>query len=473
MAATLSTVDPNGLGFQRGLFSATPGTPINQAFFDAAFAGHINGNKIYKNAYYCNIVQQSTMFQWLDEYMGYETDCHPKYSLIENYSDRHLIKTQGSNIIDNYPNTSVIELDPSAAYTSNAYLLPQVGNTIVLPNGELVKVTALGVASAADPKITVQPRNPNFTDYTIPNGTELIVFSGSEIADCACPTGQFAVPEAPIVTDLEMYHFGDKGDVCGDAVDKCQWLKIPFYDECGNVVEQWYTDALQKMYKRFEKSKNMERLLNPNWGLIPVLKARGIKWTPNDPNTIVEQDFRTWAQELDKAGIGCTEFSIFAGRNLYSKFSSAFNSLAKSNLQYSERPLMDCAWINLEYCGIKVEGLTLHVYKEPMFSSGKELGGVNYVYPDSAIIVPMCQRPACTRSNGRQDSGGNDNKMLSMVYFKSQATGEVFDNKLDSNGIFGPRNTFGAGCRQHEWTIECRALQEIHCPNWWGYMGLS
>lgn len=473
MPATLTTLANNGvIGLQRGLFSGTPGTPINQAFFDAAFAGHINENKIYKNAYYCNIVQRSTMFQWLDQFMGYETDCHPKYSIIENYGDRHLIKVQTTVNIDNYPNTTVIELDTGAAYTSNAYILPQVGNTIPLPNGELLVVTAIGTPSALDPKITVRARNPNFVDYTLLAGTELLVFSGSEIADCACPTGQFAVPEAPIITDLEMYHFGDKGDVCGDAVDKCQWLKIPFYDECGNVIDQWYTEALRKMYQRFEKKKNIERLFHPNWGLIPVLKARGIKWTPASPSVIIEQDFRDWAQELDKAGIGCAEFAIFAGRNLFSKFQVALNALAKANLQYSERPLADCAWVNLDYCGIRVEGLTLHIYKEPMFSNGKELGGANYIYPDAAIIVPMCDRPACTRSNGRQDGGGNDAKMLSLVYFKSQATGEVFDNKLDSNGIFGPRNTFGTGCRNHEWTIEARFLQEIHCANYWGYMGL-
>jgi hypothetical protein len=61
--------------------------------------------------------------------------------------------------------------------------------------------------------------------------------------------------------------------------------------------------------------------------------------------------------------------------------------------------------------------------------------------------------------------------MLTTVYFKD-IHGGVWDKKTDSNGVLGTRNTFGAGCRQQEWTIETRFLQEVHCPNSWGYMGL-
>ena len=234
-----------------------------------------------------------------------------------------------------------------------------------------------------------------------------------------------------------------------------------------------YTQALQDMYKRFERSKFYQRLLNPNFGIIPIVKARGIKWTPNSATEIVEEDYRTFSSLLDQNGIGCHEFTIFAGRDLFSQFQRSFNVLAKANLQYSERPLNDCAWINLEYCGIKVEGLTLHVYKDCSFSSGKELGSPHSVFPGSAIIVPMCNRPSCTRSNNRPDAGGSDQKNVKHRLFpQRRATGQVFDNLTDSNGIFGPRNTFGTGCREHQWSIQSRFLQEIHCANWWGFMGL-
>jgi hypothetical protein len=461
------------MSYQTGFFSGPVGTPLNQSFFDAAFASHLNANKIYKQAYHCNIIQTSGMMQWLDEFVGHETDCYDAYSLIETYGYRNLVKVQSNVNVDNYPNLTVIELDPGAAYTSNAYLLPQVGNSLVLPNGQLLKVTALGTASALDPKITVMHRSTTGADYALQAGDELLVLSGSEIADCACPTGQFAVPDAPIVTDLAMFTFGDKGEVCGKALHKCQWLKIPLYDECGNEVQGlWYTEALQQMYQRFEKRKFYETLMNPNFGIIPIIKARGMKWTENTPGTIVEEDFRTWKIELDKAGIGCREFAFFAGRNKFSQFQRAFKALGIATLQYSERPLNDCTWIDLQYCGIRVEGLTIHVYEEPMFSNGKELGTQNSVFPDSVIIIPMCNRPGCNRSTGRTDAGGKDMKMLSRVYFRNKSDGRVWDTLTDSNGVFGPRNTFGTGCEQHEWTIKTQFLNEVHCANWWGYMGL-
>lgn len=472
MAATQTTVSSLGMGYQTGYFSGPLGENLNQTFFDAAFAGQLNTNKIYKSSYHCNIIQDCGIAQWLEQYMGYETDCHPAYSLIETYGRKNQVTVQNNTTINAYPATTVVDLVPGDAYSANAYMLPQVGNKLILPSGEIVNVTALGTASAADPKITVQLWNRTAAAQILYANDKMYVLSGSEIADCACPAGQFAVPDMPIITDLQMYNFGDKGQVCGDAIDKCQWLKIPFTDECGNVIDAWYTQALKDMYNRFEDSKFYQRLLNPNFGIIPIIKARGIKWTPNSANEIVEEDFRTWSNLLDQNGVGCHEFAVFAGRDLFSQFQRAFNAMAKANLQYSERPLNDCAWINLEYCGIRVEGLTIHVYKDCKFSNGKELGSPHSVFPGSAIIVPMCNRPACTRSNNRGDGGGRDMKMLSTVYFRSNATGQVFDNLTDSNGIFGPRNTFGTGCREHQWTIQSRFLQEVHCANWWGYMGL-
>lgn len=460
------------MGYQTGYFSGPLGENLNQTFFDAAFAGQINTNKIYKESYHCNIIQKCGMSQWMDEFMGYDTDCHPAYSIIETYGYKNQVTVQTNVTINAYPATTVIDLATTDAYSANAYMLPQVGNTLVLPTGELAKVTSIGTASAADPKITVQLRNTTAAAQILLANDKLLVLSGSEIADCACPTGQFAVPDLPIITDLSMITIGDKGEVCGDAVHKCQWLKIPFTDECGNVVNAWYTQALSDMYKRFEARKFYERLLNPNFGIIPIVKARGIKWTPNSTTEIVEEDFRTWKAQLDVNGISCREFAVFAGRSLFSQFQRAFKSIGVGMLQYSERPMNDCAWLNLEYCGIRVEGLTLHVYEECTFSNGKELGGPNSVFPASAIIVPMCNRPACNRSTSRGDAGGQDGKMASTVYFRSAANGKVWDNLTDSNGIFGPRNTFGTGCEEHEWSIKTRFLQEIHCANWWSFMGL-
>lgn len=470
----MSSNNPLSISPQTGFFSGPVGEALNQEFFNAAFAGHLNENKIYKQAYHCNIIQTSGMMEWLDQFMGFETDCFDAYTLIETYGFDRFIELEADVVVDNYPNLTTLELIPGNAYTGNAYLLPQVGNTIVLPNGELVKVTSIGTASTLDPKIVVQPRNPNFTDYQLRDGDRLLVLSGSEIEDCDCPTGQFRVPDAPYEVDLNMIEFGDKGELCGKTLHKCQWLKIPLYDECGKEVKGlWYTEALQDMYRSFEKRKFYETLFNPSFGIIPQIKARGIEWTLNDPTEITEEDFRTWKADLDEAGIGCREFAWFAGRNIFSMFQRFARTLGPQMLQYSERPMNDCTWIDLNYCGIRIENLTIHVYEEPMFSNGKELGGTNYVFPDSAIIIPMCARPGCNRTSTGHTEGTSSQKMLSRVYFRSQANGKVWDTVTDSNGVLGPRNTFGAGCEQHEWTVKTKFLNEVHCPHWWGYIGLS
>jgi hypothetical protein len=478
MATTLTTNNPQGLGYQTGYFSGPLGEPLAQHFFDAAFAGRINTNKIYKEAYHCDIVQQCTMSTWLDEYAGAETDCYPAYTLLETYGRKHIIKIEASFTLAAYPATTAVRLADTSYYVGGQFILPQIGNTVVLtPIGVLAKVTAVNLASSGDAQITLQQRDTtgNTGTQSVTAGDELLVLAGSTIEDCACPTGQFRFDDLPIELDLSMDIFGDKGEICGDALLKCQWLKIPFTDECGNVIEKWYTDAMQNMYRDHEMRKHYERLLNPKWGLIPTLRARAMKWTPASANEITTDDVRSWKALLDAAGISCREYAIFAGGTLFSQFQRMLLAAGVTKLDNTVQPNMDCKWINMQYCGIMVEGLTLHIYEECTFSNGKLLGSGSSKFPASAIVMPMCNRPSCSRSNNRQESGSSDNKMLSTVYFKD-LTGRVWDNLQDSNGILngpGGRNTFGTGCNEHEWTVQSRFLQEVHCANTWSYMGLT
>ena len=475
MPATITTNNPLGIGYQTGIFSGTPGEPLSQHFFNAAFAGRINENKIYKDSYHCNIVGKCGISQWMEQFGNVSTDCFPEYSLIETYGDRKQVKISGGDTVPQYPSTVNLHINDSDVYVSSQFILPQVGNVLVAPpNGHLLVVTAVNQASAGDNYITVRQfdKTGNIGAFEIADGDQLLVLSGSEIDDCACPTGQFRVPDLPIITDLSMYTFGDKGEVCGDAVNKCQWLKIPFHDDCGNVVDHWYTESLQRMYQDHEEAKYYQKLFNPYWGVIPQLRARGIKWTPASGSEITVEDVRAWKQELQLNGITCKEYAIFAGRQLFSQWQSMLLAAGVTQLNYAERPMAECSWLNMQWCGMMVEGLTLHIYEECEFGNGKTLGSQNMVFPTSAIIIPLCNRPACNRSNGtnRRDSGSNL-KMIETVFFKSN-DGRVWDNLTDSNGVFGPRNTFRAGCEQHEWTIKSRFLQENHCMDWWGYMGL-
>jgi hypothetical protein len=448
---------------QTGLFSANNGQVTNQAFFDAAFAGRLASDPIYKEAYNCNITGMCTASTWLDEYMGWGTSCDPAYTLIETNSTTEQVRVKTAVTVLANPATTAIALSNDSHYVGGNYILPQVGNTLVLPNGVLADVTAVTVATNAS-TVTVRIRDVNAAAQALEVGDELLVLSGSFIGDCECPTGQFAFQDLPLLHDLQMITVGDKGDLCGDALNKCQYLKIPFTDDCGNVYEKWYTQALQDMYRRFEMRKHYERLFNPNFGIIPVLKTRGQNFVTASPTAITLADVQGWKRDLQAAGIGCNEFAVFAGADAFQQWQTFLNAQGVTNLSYTPFKDGECKWINMEYCGIKIAGLTLHIYEECSFSNGLLLGGAGSDFPNASIFVPMCDRTTNCR-------GGNDTKMMTTVYFKD-IHGRVWDNDTDSNGVLGPRNSFGTGCEKHEWTIKSRFLQEIHCPQAWGYSNL-
>lgn len=481
MPGTVSTNNTNQLGFQTGFFSGPLGQAVDQSFFDAAFAGHINTNKIYKEAYNCNIVGECTMSSWLEEFMGFETDCHPKYTLLEQYGQRQQIRINGGVVIPTKANgTGNIRLSGKDHFVSGNYVLPQQGNLIVLaPNGDLAKVITVTHATGNDTVLAVQLISSTAAAVSVPDGAEMLVLSGAEIADCACPTGQFAFDDLPLEQDINMITFGDKGSLCGDALNKCQFLKIPFYDADGKVLEErWYVKPQQDMYKRFEKRKHYETLLNPNFGLVPILRAKGIKFTPADPTAITTDDIRDWKQALDLAGIIGREYAVFCGRVIYSQFQRMLLSAGVVKLDHSVQPLNDCKWINMEYCGIKVEGITLHIYDECSFSNGKELGGPGSVFPNSAIFVPMWNNAETPQRTGMTSTRtGYTEKMFTRVYFKDVSLSRVWDTLTDANGVIsganGGRNTFGTGCETQEWTVKTRFANEIHCANSWGYIGLG
>ena len=473
---TVTTNNPQGLGYQTGYFSGNLGAPIDQTFFNNAFAGHLNTNKIYKEAYNCDITGMCNMATWLDEFMGYETDCNPAYTLLEYNGFRHQIRANVATTIPTSATTGTITLSTKDHFVSGVYVLPQVGDSIALtPRGFLATVEAVNLANNAT-TITVRQRSATAAAQVIAAGDEMLVLAGSILSDCACPTGQFRFRDLPTEHDVAMIDIAVKGELCGDALEKCQYLKIPFLDADGRTVdERWYTVPQQDMYRDLERRKYQETLLNPNFGIVPVLRAKGVKFTPAIAGTITTDDIRDFKIGLDQAGIVCREYAVFAGRNIYSQFQRMLLDAGVTQLLYSERPMNDCGWINMEYCGIKVEGLTLHIYDECTFSSGKELGAVGMNFPDSAIFVPMCNNPKPADRSIATGRNGYTEKMFTRVYFRS-IQGRVYDMITDSNGFLngaGGRNTFGTGCKEHEWTAETRFLNEIHCPNSWGYIGLN
>lgn len=480
MPGTVTTNDPNGLGYQTGYFAGPLGQPINQDFFNAAFAGRINENKIYKEVYNCNIVGNCTMSTWLEEFGGVEYDCHPAYTNLEYNGFRHQIRANASVTIPAYPATGNIILSAKDHFVSGAYVLPQQGNAIVTaPNGILVDVTAVVHATANDTYVTVRQRPGTTGTIVIPSGAEMLVLQGSILTDCACPTGQFNFRDLPLEIDLAMIDIAVKGELCGDAIEKCQFLKIPFLDAEGNEIGEkspWFTEAQQDMYRDLEMRKHYEKMLNPIFGVVPNIRARGIKLTPASSSEITTDDIRDWKQGLDIAGISGREYAVFAGRNIFSQLQRMMLAAGVVQLDHAVQPLMDCKWINMEYCGIKVEGMTLHIYEDLSFSNGKCLGASGMVFPNSAIFVPMWNRPKePQRSISPISRNGYTEKMFTTVYFQS-IQGRKYDIYTDSNGFLnGPngRNSFGTGCKTHEWSAESRFTLESHCMNAWAYIGLT
>lgn len=479
MAATITTNDARGLGFQTGYFAGTLGSPIDQNFFNNAFSGHINTNKIYKSVYNCDIVGECSMSTWLEEFGGVEYDCHPAYTNLEYSGFRRQIRINGGVVVPAYPSTASVRLSGKDFFVNGQYILPQVGNSIVTaPDGKLVDVTVVTMATGFDAVLTVRQRPGTTGTISIPDGSEMMVLAGAQLTDCACPTGQFNFRDMPLEIDLQMFDVAVKGTLCGDALEKCQFLKIPFLDENGAEIPEkspWYTVAQQDMYRDLERRKHYERLLNPNFGMVPNLRARGIKFNPTSTTAITIDDLRDLKSQLDLAGVRGREYAVFAGRAIFSQFQRLLNTTGVTNLLYADRPMRECAWINLEYCGIQVEGLTLHIYDECTFSNGKELGAVGMNFPNSAIFVPMWDRPMDPMRSTVGGRNGYTTKHFTTVYFQS-INGTRYDVYTDSNGILnGPngRNTFGTGCKTHEWTAESRFTFETHCMNAYIYMGLS
>lgn len=463
--AALPTAVPK---IQQGLFTPNSNN-INQTFFNAAFAGRLSANPVYKETYWCDIIGEMGLGTFLDEYTGFDTFCFPAFSNVEYDPYRDQVKnTAQAASVPAYatsPNTVMILIDTtSSQFVSGQYILPKVGDTIVAPPyGALLEVVSVTAGGAA-PNMVVRHRSSSGAAFTIPASTDMKVLSGKYLADCECPSGQFRVPDLPIVANLTMKAIGtNSGLLCGDALNACQNLKLPFYDEQNRTVaEYWWNEPLKRMYTDHEKTKLYTRLLDPDWGLIPTLIARGGVFTSANPTEITVQDIYDWGTALTQAGVQCTEYAIAAGRGLFVQFQKLAATLAINQTLIGIFDASDsCKWINLNWCKFSVGGLTLHVFQENWMSNGLGLGATNFRFTQAGIMIPLCGR------NTNMRAGESETKMLTTTYFKDNH-GRVYDNLQDGNGIYGPRNTFGTGCDQQEWTVKSRFTQTVHCPQAWG-----
>ena len=482
----ITTNNPNGLGYQTNQFTMPSGVGV----FDTAYASRLTGDPIIRAKYYSDIVGRCGISAWMEEFGDVQTDCFTDVTLLEYNSLRQQVKVKTNTTIPAYPTTGTIAISATDHSVGGAYVLPRAGNSLILPpSGKIVDIISIAHATADDTILTVRHRSSVSGTSVLLVGDEPFVLTGSFIEDCACPEGSLILEDDPIEHLNSMINYADKADLCGDDLDTCKLMSIPFFDGDNNptiyedyrsgrqLAGLWWQDKWRNMVQMFEDRKDYETLFNDKFGLVPLVRALGINFVPADSTAITIADIRAWVAQLDAAGIYGREYAVRAGTVKYSQFMQMLDAAGVTRLAYERQPMQSCKWLNLEWCGVTIEGLTLHIYKECSFSSGKMFGGANYVFPNSALFIPMWDNRDANKNSsmGMRAPLGYQNKLFSRVYHRSQATGEVFDSVMDSNGILnGPngRNTFGTGCRKHEWTIQSRWRNDYYNISHWGYMGL-
>jgi len=486
MPADITTNNPSGLGHQTNQFSVPAGAGV----FDTAYASRLTGDPIIRAKYYSDIVGRCGISSWLEQYGDVQTDCFTDVTLLEYNELRQQIKVKTNTTIPAYPATGTIALATTDHSIGGQYVLPRAGNSLVLPpTGKIVDIVSVAHATANDTVLTVRHRASVSGTSALIVGDEPFVLTGSLLEDCDCPTGSLILADAPIEHLNGMINYADKAELCGDDLDACRLMSIPFYDEQSNPTVYddyrtgrqlsglWWEDKWRKMVQMFEDRKDYETLFNDTFGLVPLVRSLGINFVPASSTEITIDDVRAWVAKLDQAGVYGREFAVRAGTTKFSQFMRLLDAAGVTRLAYERQPMQECKYLNLEWCGVTIEGLTLHIYKECAFSNGKMFGGPSYVFPNSALFIPMWDNNSAPQNSsmGMQAPLGYNNKLFSRVYFRSKATGEVFDSLMDSNGILngpGGKNTFGTGCRKHEWAIQSRWRNDYYNISHWGYMGL-
>ena len=449
---------------------SNPNAVTNQTWLNAAMASRYAQDPIIRKIYYCNVLDRCKFGTWLTENMGYATSCYTNYSIYREYPSVNKIKiSNGGTVPANGSSTVNLTISSNSHYVGGAYVLPQVGDGVLLPpDGTIGIVTA--VTPSTNATVIAVRRMVAGDAVVVANGDELIVLAGQQLADCACPSGKLRIKDAPVEQELSMFPLGTKtGEICGDALLACQNLLLPYtYTDangCSVEAEMYYGGALQEMYNDHEEAKWYHALFNDTFGIIPTLRAESIRWNWADPTELTVEDIADLKEGVQKSGINCFEYSFFLGSQAFASAQFLANSLANNKISYGAyNPEDSCKHINLNFCTISTAGMTIHFHEECSFSDGNALGAVGFEFDNRGIGLPMCDKPAkCPRY------GEGDNKMFTIVHFKDNR-GVIHDNLTDSNGILNGvngRNTFGTGCDSHEWSIKSRFTVEVACPYAW------
>lgn len=451
-----------------GQFSTPAGVLQDGNFLSAAQASRYAQDPIIRKHYFCNLIQQPMFGTWLTENMGYADSCYKNWKIIREFPTDNIVHLKnGTTVVIAAGATGVLPIANSSHFVGGAYVYPQVGDGVLLPpDGAIGRIT---VVTPGVNTTTITVKNTSAASVTVPINADLIILPGKELAACDCPDGRIRWEDSPIEQAIAMKRFGDStGKVCGDALLACQNTRYGYKyldnSGCEQESELWYGGELTKMYQRHEGAKMWQYLFDPNFGIIPTLKANSIRWNFADPNAITEADIADLKAAVQLTGLNCFEYSFALGSKAFASAQTLANTLGTGRISYGSFNPEDCKWINLHYCTISSSGMTIHFYEEQSFSSGKGLGAVGFDYKNKGVGMPMCEKPSfCPRRSE------NDNKMFTIVYFKD-VLGVTHDNRVDSNGILsGPngKNNNGPLCDFHEWAIDSTFAVEVACPYAW------
>jgi len=427
------------------------------------------------------VIKKPKILAFLDEYSGRATITRKTASVMEYNVERNQIRIGTTGAPFTVPaysagtNTVVLPLDVATMQSGATYVMPQAGEFIhVPPFGEMLKITAV-TASGSTPSITVRHYATNGAELTLEGGQDVLHSTIKELADCEVPYGAARFPGAPIQYDYNMYKYGDRQQYCGDAMDvsKPWFVPMEFGGVLYNVV---HTVTQMDMIKKFAEGTNNAKLFHPNWGTIPTLKARGTMITHASETEVLESDLYYHSSKLSEAGVDCKTYTVICGLDKFAQYQRLINSLNQTNnlasIMYN--PADSMKHLNLDWGKLTTGTLTLYITCDPSFSNGLGLGAANYKFKNAEFWIPMEDRPFQVMRNDAINwaEGENTERMITDVFFKSDADGTLFDMHTDSSGFMSSKSRFAAGSRDQEWSIDSRFFRIHHAPEAWGIGGL-
>lgn len=465
-------------------FSANAADIINIGFLKLNQANRFSADPTIRESIMHNVYEPSGILSWMEENMGYKLSCYKTYQLAHYFPSKRYINLANAAAIVVPAAISTVNITWPVAETTGPglFLLPQIGGAVITaPDGNMLYITNIVPAGGT---FTVTLQNRNHATFTIPINSDVVILSGKELAECECPNGTTIFSNTPLLETITLINLANKSNqICGDALLACQNMIFEYQstDENGCLkTYQWFYDAAYKsMVAEHRRTKKMDILSHPVFGIIPKIRKYGIKWTWADPTNVTLLDLEDFALFLANNSISANSFSFFCEMRAFASFQKLARTEGTNRILFGSFNPGDCKVLDLQFCSISHMGIDFHFYREGVFNDKNYLGGAGFNFINKAIGIPMTDR------TDRPDEGmctPTNKKHITIVTFQDK-NGNVWEEVVDSNGLLNTmgnnapsignnynRNTFGTGCKFHEYSIESDFSVEMHEPEKFVYV---